>query len=53
MTILFLYVVGYLIGVGISIEDDSFSKYGIFITLLGLLVAWPIDIGIALRKQKV
>jgi hypothetical protein len=50
MTILFLYVVGYLIGLGVEIQTQAFKGHPVWIILVGNLFTWPIVIGKAIAK---
>jgi hypothetical protein len=50
MTILFLYVVGYMIGIGIEVQGGAFKQYPTWAVLIGNAVSWPVVIGKALAK---
>ena len=50
MTILFLYVVGYLVGIGIEIQAGAFDHYPKWVVLVGNFITWPVAIGKAIAK---
>ena len=50
-TILFLYVVGYLIGIGAEAERGAFNQHPWLVIVLVDLFIWPIVIGKAIASR--
>jgi len=50
MTILFLYVVGYMIGIGIEVQQGGFNQHPRWVILVSTIFIWPIMIGKAIAS---